>query len=104
MHKLKLSDIRQAEDYLERAFSDDVSVTVFLPMIEEEDVNPKLKHPPNWNQLNLQEKVDLIVINDMIKLISVADFSSHYFREVSSLSTKIEEELNKDSRLDVNAP
>ena len=40
----------------------------------------------------------------MIKLIFVADISSHYFKEVSSLSTKIEEQLNKDSRLDVNAP
>ena len=48
--------------------------------------------------------MDLIVINNMIKLICVADFSSHYFKEVSSLSTKIEEQLNKDSRLDVNAP
>ena len=104
IHKLKPSDIRQAEDYLERAFSDDVSVTVFLPMIEEEDVNPMFEHPQNWNQLNLQEKADLIVINNMIKLICVADFSSHYFKEVSSLSTSIEEQLNKDSRLDVNAP
>ena len=33
-HKLKPSDIRQAEDYLDRAFSDDVSITAFLPMIE----------------------------------------------------------------------
>ena len=40
----------------------------------------------------------------MVKLICVADFSSHYFKEVSSLSTRIEEQLNKDSRLDVNAP
>ena len=40
----------------------------------------------------------------MIKLICVADFSSHYFKEVSLLSTSIEEQLNKDSRLDVNAP
>ena len=40
MHKLKPSDVRQAEDYLERAFSDDVSVTAFLSIIEEEDVNP----------------------------------------------------------------
>ena len=32
MHKLKQSDIKQAGDYLKRAFSDDVSVTVFLPM------------------------------------------------------------------------
>ena len=104
MHKLKPSDIRQAENYLERAFSNDVSVTAFLPMIEEEDVNPTFEHPPSWKCLNLQEKADLIVINNMIKLICVADFSSHYFKEVSSLSTKIEEQLNKDSRLDVNAP
>ncbi len=103
MHKLKPSDIRQAEDYLERAFSDDVSVTAFLPMIEEEDVNATFEHPENWNQLNLQEKADLIVINNMVKLICIADFSSHYFKEVSSLSTNMEEQLNKDSGLEVNA-
>ena len=40
----------------------------------------------------------------MVKLICVADFSSHYFKEVSSLSTRIEEQLNMDSKLDVNAP
>ena len=104
MHKLKPSDIRQAVDYLERAFSDDVSITVFLPMIEEEDVNPTFEHPPNWIQLNLQEKADLIVINNMIKLICVTDFSSHFFKEISLLSISIEAQLNKDSRLDVNAP
>ena len=49
IHKLKPSDIRQAEDYLERAFSDDVSVTVFLPMIKEEDVNTTFEHPQNWH-------------------------------------------------------
>ena len=81
MHKLKPPDIKQAEDYLERAFSDDVSVIVFLPMVEEEEVNPTFKHPPNWNLHNVQEKADLIVINNMIKLICVADFSSHYLRK-----------------------
>ena len=49
-------------------------------MIEEEDVNPTFEHPPNWNQLNLQEKADLIVIDNMVKLICIADFSSHYFK------------------------
>ena len=39
----------------------------------------------------------------MIKLICVADFSSHYFKEVSSLSTNVEKLLNKDTRLDINA-
>ena len=75
-----------------RVFSDDVSVTVFLPMIEK-DLRPAFKHLQNWNNLSSQEKADL-VINNMIKLICVADFSSHYFEEV----------LNKDSRLDINAP
>ena len=73
-------------------------------MIEEEETNHTFEHPPNWNQLTTQQKADLIVINNMIKLICVADFSSHYFKEVSSLSTDIEELLNKDTRLDVNAP
>ena len=93
-HKFKPSDIRQAEDYLERAFSDDVSVTAFLPMIEEEDVNATFEHPENWNQLNLQEKADLIVINNMVKLICIANFSSYYFKEVSSLGTSIQEQFN----------
>ena len=48
IHKLKPMDIDQAEDYLEWAFSDDVSVTVFLPMIEAEDNNPTFENPPNW--------------------------------------------------------
>ena len=103
IHKLKPTDIDQAEDYLERAFSNDVSVTVFLPMIEAEDNNPTFEHPPNWDSLNIQGKANLIVINNMIKLICVADFSSHYFKEVSSLSTSVEQVLNKDSRLDIKA-
>ena len=54
MHKLKPQDIAQAEDYLERAFSDEVSVTAFLPMIEAEDINPTLDHPQNWDKLSNQ--------------------------------------------------
>ena len=103
-HKLKPPDIKQAEDYLERAYSDDVSVTVFLPMVEEEESNPTFEHPPNRSQLNSQEKADLIVINNMIKLICVSDFSSHYFKEDSSLNASIEEQLIRDSRLKINAP
>ena len=49
-HKLKPQDIKQAEDFLERAFSGDVSITVFLPMVEEEESIPTFKHPPNWSQ------------------------------------------------------
>ena len=73
-------------------------------MVEEEETNPTFKQPPNKNKLNSQEKADLLVINNMIKLICVADFSSHYFKEVSSLSASIEKLLNKDSRLDINSP
>ena len=40
----------------------------------------------------------------MIKLIGVADFRSHYFKEISSLSISVKQVLNKDSRLDINAP
>ena len=96
-HKLKPLDIKQGEDYLERAFSNDVCVTVFLPIVEKKETNPAFNHPPDWSRLNSKEKSDLIVINNMIKLICVADFSSHYFKEVSSLSTSIVEMLNKDS-------
>ena len=104
MHKLKQADVKQAEDYLGRAFSDDVIVTVFLPKIKEEDTNHNFEHPPNWNQLTTQQKAYLIVINNMIKLVYVANFSSHYFNEVSSLSIDVEKLLNKDTRLDINAP
>ena len=103
MHKLKQLDIKQVQDYLERAFSNDISVTVFLPKVEEGDTNHTFELPPNWNQLCTQQKADIIVVNNMIKIICVADFSSHYFKQVLSLSTDIEELLNKDTRLDVNA-
>ena len=40
----------------------------------------------------------------MLSLICVADFSSHYFKEVSSLITNVKKSLNKDTRLDINGP
>ena len=83
------------EDCLERSFSNDVSVTVFLPMIEEEELKLTFEHPPNLNKLRSQEKADLVVINNMTKLIFVADFSSHYFNKVSSLSTEVKKFLSK---------
>ena len=58
-------------------------------MVEKEETNPTFKHPPNWSKLDNQERTDLIVINNMIKLISVADFSSHYFKEVSLMNASI---------------
>ena len=32
----------------------------------------------------------------------MADFSSHYFKEISSLSKYVKDKLNRDSRLDRN--
>ena len=73
-------------------------------MIEDEDDKPTFQHPPNWNKLTVKEKAELLVIANQLKIISVADFSSHYFKEISSLSNFVEETLNKDSRLDINNP
>ena len=73
-------------------------------MLEGEDNKPTFDHPQNWNELRDQEKADLIVITNMIKLICTADLSSHYFKEVSSLSKTVKQVLNNDSRLDINAP
>ena len=61
--------IAQAEDYAQRAFSDDVSARAFLPMVEEEDNTPTFDRPENWKDLTDQDKADLIVTKNMIKLI-----------------------------------
>ena len=55
IHKLNSQDTKQAEDYLERALSNDVSITAFLPMIEEEEINPTFKHSQDWNKLRNQK-------------------------------------------------
>ena len=104
IHKLTPEDIKRVEETLMKAFSDDVLSPAFLSMVEEKDIKETFQHPPNWKELSTQEKADLLVIANQIKIISVADFSSHYFKEVSSLSRKVEETLNKDSRLDINNP
>merc|ERR1712163_63927 len=103
-HKLLPRDLDKVADILEKAFSDDVLNPIFLPMIEEEDENSTFPHPENWNKLTLEEKGDLMVINLQIKIICVADFSSHYFKEISSLSKFVEDTLNKDTRLNINKP
>ena len=103
-HKLLPRDLDKVADILEKAFSDDVLNPIFLPMIEEEDENSTFPHPENWNKLTLEEKGNLMVIDLQIKIISVADFSSHYFKEISSLSKFVEDTLNKDTRLDINKP
>ena len=73
------------EDYLERAFSDDLSVIAFLPMIEEEDVNATFEHPENWNQLNLQEKANLIILDNIIKLACMSDARDDDVKEIQAL-------------------
>merc|ERR1712240_26070 len=103
-HKLSPEDLKKVAEILEKAFSDDVLNPVFLPMIEEEDKNPTFPHPDNWNDLTLEEKGDLMVIVLQIKIICVADFSSHYFKKISYLSKSVEDILNRDSRLDINKP
>ena len=92
------------EETLKKAFSDDVLNAVFLPMIEAEDQEETFPHPDNWRELSTYEKAELLVIANQLKIISVADFSSHFFKEVASLSKKVQDALNKDSRLDINNP
>ena len=59
--------VKPVEDYLIRG------IIAFLPRIEKEDVKPTFEHPENWNQLNLQEKANLIILDNIIKLICIAD-------------------------------
>merc|ERR1711955_38490 len=103
-HKLSPEDLKKVAEILEKAYSDDVVNPIFLPMIEEEDRKPTFQHPDNWDKLTIEEKGDIIAIVLQIKIICVADFSSHYFKEISSLSKSVEELLNKDTRLDINKP
>merc|ERR1711973_412670 len=102
MHKISPEELKKVAETLEKAYSDDVLNPIFLTMIEEEDRNPTFKHPDNLSTLTVEEKGDIMAIVLQLKIISVADFSSHYFKEVSSLSKSVEENLNKDTRLDIN--
>merc|ERR1711895_187092 len=102
MHKISPEELKKVAETLEKAYSDDVLNPIFLTMIEEEDRNPTFKHPDNWSTLTIEEKGDIMAIVLQIKIISVADFRSHYFKEVSSLSKSVEDQLNKDTRLDIN--
>ena len=81
-HKLPPQDITRVAEVLEKTFSDDVLNPVFLPMVQDEDNNPTFPHPDKWSQLTIEEKADLMVIANQIKIICIADFSSHYFKEI----------------------
>ena len=51
-------------------------ITAFLLRIKKEETNPTFEHPDNWNQLNLQEKANLIIIDNIIKLVDLQDRES----------------------------
>ena len=55
------------EDYLIRG------IIAFLPRIEQEEVKPTSEHPENWNQHQLQEKANPIILEDIIKLACIDD-------------------------------
>ena len=74
----------QAEDYLVRG------ITAFLPRIQQEETNPTFEHLGDWDQLNLQEKVNLIIFDNIIKLIELQDCESitgHKENEVHNVSS-----------------
>ena len=102
MHKLSPKGLKIVIKTLKKAYSDDVLSPIFLTRIEEEERNPTFKHPDNWSTLTIEEKGYIMAIVLQPEIIGVADFSSHFFKEVSSPSKSGEEDLNKDTRLDLN--
>ena len=68
-------------------------------MLEEEESIPTFEHPPNWNQLEKQEKADIVS-----KLSCMSDFSSHYFKEaISQNAVVVEQQENEISQSDKEA-
>ena len=76
MQKLNPPVVKQAKECLERAFKDDVNIKGLPPMVEKEESNPTSKHPPNWSQLNTQEKAD-----SMSKISCMSNVNSHHSKE-----------------------
>ena len=102
MHNISPEGLKIVTKTLGKAYSDDVPSPIILTRIKEEQRNSTPKHPDNWTTLTIKEKEDIMAIVLQPEIISVADFSSHYFKKVSSPSKSGEEELNKDTRLDLN--
>ena len=73
------SNLRQAEDYLTRG------IIAFLPRIEKEEANPTFEHPENWNRLNLQEKANLIILDNIIKLACMGGSGDDNVKEIQAL-------------------
>ena len=55
----------QAEDYLLRG------IMAFLPRIQQEETNPTFEHPEDWDRLNLREKANLIIFDNIVKLMEL---------------------------------
>ena len=102
MHNISPEGLKIVTKTLEKAYSDDVPSPIILTRIKEEQRNSTPKHPDNWTTLTIEEKEDIMAIVLQPEIISVADFRSHYFKKVSPPSKSGEEELNKDTRLDLN--
>ena len=45
IHKQSPKEVAKAEDFLQGAFSDDVSVNTVFPIVEEEEKAPTCDHP-----------------------------------------------------------
>ena len=53
----------QAEDILAR------DAKAFIPRVQEEETNPTFEHPEDWNCLSLQEKAQIILTDQVVKLM-----------------------------------
>ena len=73
------TNLRQAEDYLTRG------IIAFLPKIEKEEANPTFEHPENWNRLNLQEKANLIILDNLINFACMGDSGKDNIKEIQAL-------------------
>ena len=67
------SKVKQAEDNHIRG------IIAFLPRIEEEKVKPTSEHPENWNQLQLQEKANSTILENIIKLACMDDTRDGFY-------------------------
>ena len=101
-HKLSDRDLETVRPVLEDSYSDDVLMTIFISMVEEECKNPSFTHPEDWDSLSDIDKAHLCVKNLFLKVLAVIDFCDMAFKDASSLFKEVEQFLNQDSRLEVN--
>ena len=101
-HKLHSKDIQQAVDTLKISYSDDVLSTIFLPQVENEDIDQTFPHPPDWDKLTILDKAKILLKVNFMKLLAVADFNNFAFKEVQSLFLDVQNFLNQDCRLEIN--